>query len=248
MYYRKYFSGTISSNTDYRATLSIANNANQNNYYNQTAVICQAIKSTLEDVGILCEYDAETHVFQIGGISLQILCMSNSGSIAYSANGISIGSQSYSPFSGTNYKFYVILKGDKDGILQIFIGQYSNPAVESYGFAIGKGIDLRDGQEIRVVLGGVIVGIGGGYILKDDAILAEYKNTVAFGQRISVNNNLNDNGNEVTLVECVAQPGRFKLKNCYFGLSNLTVNEFYNIGGDIYYYISQNILVKCVNE
>lgn len=247
MYYRKYFSGTISSNTDYRATLSIANNVNQNNYYNQTAVICQAIKSTLEDVGILCEYDAETHVFQIEGISLQILCTTNAGWIAYYANGISIGSQSYSPFSGTSYKFYVTLKGDKDGILQVFIGQYSNPAIESYGFAIGKGIDLRDSQDIRVVLGGGVTGIGYGYILKDDAILAEYKEKVTFGQRITHNNSLNDNGKEITLVECVAQSGRFKLENCYFGHANLTVNEFYNIGGDIYYYISQNILVKCVN-
>lgn len=247
MYYRKYFSGTISSNTDYRATLSIANNVNQNNYYNQTAVICLAIKSTLEDVGILCEYDAETHVLQIEGISLQILCTTSAGYIAYSANGISIGSQSYSPFSGTNYKFYVTLKGDKDGILQVFIGQYSNPTVENYGFAIGKGIDLRDGQDIRVVFGGSIGGIGGGYILKDDAILSEYKNSVSFGQKMTHYNNLNDNGKEVTLVECVAQPGRFKLKNCYFGQTNLTVNEFYNIGGDIYYYMSQNILVKCVN-
>lgn len=247
MYYRKYFSGTISSNTDYRATLSIANNANQNNYYNQTAVICQAIKSTLEDVGILCEYDAETHIFQIEGISLQVLCTTNAGYIAYSANGKSIGSQSYSPFSGTNYKFYVTLKGDKDGMLQVFIGQYSNPAAETYGFVMGKGIDLRDGQNIRVVFGGGISGIGSVYILKNDAILAEYQNTVSFGQRISYHNDLNDNGKEVTLVECVAQLGRFKLENCYFGQASLTVNEFYNIGGDIYYYISQNILVKCVN-
>ena len=175
MYYRKYFSGTISSNTDYRATLSIDNNVNQNNYYNQTAVVCQAIKSTFEDVGILCEYDAETHVFQIERISLQILCTTNSGWINYFANGKNIGNHSYTPFSGTNYKFYVTLKGDKDGILQVFIGYYNNPAAETYGFAIGKGIDLRDGQDIRVVLGGGISGINDGYILKDDARLDEYK-------------------------------------------------------------------------
>ena len=71
---------------------------------------------------------------------------------------------------------------------------------------------------------------------------------MVFGGVITSIDDLNNGGTEVTLVECVAQPGRFKLDNSYFGNNVLSNNEFYNIGGEIYYKISSNILIKCVNE
>lgn len=249
MYYRKYFSGSIESNTAYRTIKNISTNANINDYYNQTDIMCFAVRSTLEDVGIQCEYDETTRILKIEETSIQIVVYHQSGYIEYHANGIKLAQlQSSIPFSGVNYKFYVTLKGDKDGILHIFIGTFTAPATELYGFLIGKGTDLRDGQDIRIILGGNIDLATEFYIFKNDAILTDYKNRIAFGQRLSTVNDLSNNGKEITLVECVAQPGRFKLNNCYFGSTSLTVREFYNIGGDIYYCMSNNILIKCVNE
>lgn len=251
MYYRNYFSGTISSNTDYRTIQNIANAGTISNYYNQTDVVCQAVKRTLDDVGVTCEYDESTAILHIEGISLQVVCNGSTGTICFSIKELSLGtlSQSICPFSTKNYKFYVTIKGDKDGILQIFIGQYSNPAAEIYGVVIGKGIDLRDGEDIQVVYGLSIdtSHCGEFYILKNNILLPEYKKKIPFGYKFTAINELNENGIEITLIECIAQSGRFKLNNCYFGHASLTVNEFFNIGGDIYYYLSQCILVKCVN-
>ena len=248
MYYRKYFSGSIESNTAYRLVQNIVNTANTYDYYNQTDVVCSAIKSTLEDVEIQCEYDETSRTLVIDGVTIQILVYNQNGYIGYYANGITLGQVTYTPFSGLNYKFYVTLKGDKDGMLQIFIGYFSIPAAEVYGFVIGKGTDLKDGQDIRVASGNNISSVGAVYILKNDAILPECKTQITFGQQFTYDSVLTNSGKEITLVECVALPGRFRLNNCYCGSGGLTVGEFYNIGGDIYYYISKNILVKCVSE
>lgn len=249
MYYRRYFAGTIASNTAYKTITGIGG-GNIYNYYNQTDVLLSAIKQTLEDVGIQCECSEAEAILVIDGVTVQVGCYQSAGGIKISINGKSItdyNGAGYIPFSSTSYRFYITLKGDIDGILQIYIGAHSTPQQESMGIAIGKGVDLRDGTEIRVVAAGGITNINSFYVLKNNRILDEYNNTVVFGIQISNIAGLNNNGAEATLVECVAQPGRFKLNNCYFGNATLTANSFYNIGGDIYYVISNFILVKCAN-
>lgn len=251
MYYRRYFAGTISSNTQYRTTKAISTGANTYNYYNQTDVLLSAIKQTLEDVGILCEYGDSDGILVIDGSTVQMLVYNSNSAIVINVNGQQCANQTstgYLPFSGLNYKFYITLKGDIDGILKICIGFYSNPQQESMGFVLGKGTDLRDNTEIRAVLGGSISNISSLYVLKNDKILEDYKQYINFGWSIGNIAILNNNGAEVTLVECVAQQGRFKLNNCYFGNASLTNDAFYNIGGNIYYVISSTILIKCVND
>lgn len=251
MYYRRYFAGTIASNTQYRSAKVISTGGNTQNYYNQTDVLLSAIKQTLEDVGIQCEYGDSDGILVIDGVTVQLIAYSSNSYLNINANGIQCGllnSGSYLPFSGLNYKFYVTLKGNVDGILQIFIGTYNTPQYETYGFIIGKGTDLRDSTEIRVVCAGVISTLSSFYILKNDRILEGYNTVIEFGQALTNVPALNNNGTDVTLVECVAKPGRFKINNCYFGNACLTVNNFYNIGGDVYYTMTANILVKCAND
>lgn len=250
MYYRRYFAGTIASNTQCRSAKVISTGGNTQNYYNQTDVLLSAIKQTLEDMGIQCEYGNSDGILVIDGCTVQLLVSSSNSYILININGLqcaNLTNSSYLPFSGLNYKFYVTLKGDIDGILKICIGAYSSPQYEQIGFAIGKGTDLRDNTEIRVVTAS-LSNLTVFNVLKNDRILQEYTGTIYFGWIIQNLAALNNSGAEVTLVECVAQPGRFKLNNCYFGNASLTNDTFYNIGGDIYYAISSNILVKCVND
>lgn len=248
MYYRRYFAGTIASTTAYR-TITALNGGNQSNYYEKTNVLLSAIKQTFEDVGIQCECRDTEAVLVIDGVTVQAF-FNSSGYISCSINGYTLATlNSNLPFSKEQYRFYITLKGNIDGILQICIGGYSNPQAETSGFIIGKGVDLRDGKEIRVIVNGGISNPNQFYVLKDDKILEDYKNAVAFGYLCLTNvPGLNNNGADVTLVECVAQPGRFKLNNCYFGNAALTVNNFYNIGGELYYVMTANILVKCTDH
>lgn len=250
MYYRRYFSGTVLSNTEYRVIKNIGTGRNINNYYNQTNVLQSAIKQTLEDVGIQCEYDTSDGVLVIDGVKIQIVAYNSNPHIAFIVNGKEltfINGSSYT-FSAKNYRFYITLKGDIDGILQIFIGLYNTPQAEIYGLSIGKGTDLKDGTEVRVVLSGTIVSENQFYVLKNNNIIDGIDTTVEFGQKISNIAAVNNNGTEVTLVDCVASPGRFKLNNCFFGNLCLPANVFYNIGGDIYYQIGSTILIKCTSN
>lgn len=247
MYYRKYFAGSVENANLTRSTVWIENNTNKTEYYVQSDVVCRAIKDTLEDMGITCTYTSENSVLVIDGLTVQILRYSSY--LYCNANGICIGYLGNSPFSGNNYKFYITLKGDIDSVLYICIGYYSNPTNELGGFMIGKGKDLKDNSQIRVASTyDDIKSYSRFYIIKNDEILECYKQKVVFGGSIASIADLNNGGTEVTLVECVAQPGRFKLDNCYFGNDVLSNGEFYNIGGGIYYKLSNNILIKCVNE
>lgn len=248
MYYRKYFSGSVENANLTRNTVDISNNSNKTDYYVVSDVVCRAIKETLEDVGITCTYSSENSMLVIDGLTVQILRYSNY--LYYNANGVNIGTQNTNPFSGNSYKFYIILKGDIDSILNISIGHFTGPATEINGFSIGKGKDLKDGGQIRAV--STISSSTGSnsnfYVIKNDKIFPDYKSLITFGGNITNLSSLNGNGNDVTLIECVAKPGRLKLDNCYFGNDVLSSNEFYNISGEIYYKQSNNILAKCPNE
>lgn len=250
MYYRKYFAGSVENVSLTRTTVDISSNTNRTEYYVVDDVICRAIKETLEDSGIACTYTSDNSTLVIDGLTVQILRYANS--LYYNMNGlvpliINATSLTTYPFSGNNYKFYVTIKGDSDSVLNISVGSYNAPNAE-YGLSIGKGKDLKDDQEIRAV-NSLTNSMNNSlfYIIKGNQIFQEYKNAITFGYALTSVTQLNGNGTDVTLIECVAQPGRFKLNNCYFGITYLTNNEFYNIGGDIYYKLSNNILVKCVN-
>lgn len=250
MYYRKYFAGSAEDSMLTRKLVVISNSSTASEYYVRSDVICRAIQETLEDVGISCIYDNQNSTIMIEDLTIQISTYNNSANVLYNINGLSVGTQTKHPFNGSNhnYKFYVTLKGDIDAILNISIGSYSTPQDETNGISIGKGKDMKDGQSIRTVCTIPTVSNGNCYVVKDDEIFQDYKSLIAFGGSISNVSSLNGNATEVTLVECVAKPGRFKLDNCYFGNDALTIYEFYNIGGEIYYKIANNILVKCVDK
>lgn len=250
MYHRKYFSGAVQDKNLTRSTINIANNSLVSEYYVRDEVVCQAIKETLEEAGIACTYDSQNSTISIDGLTVQFLSYMYVSYIYFNVNGQQVGVHTTDPFNGNSYKFYVTLKGDIKSVLLINIGYYSAPAYENLGIAIGKGVDIKDQEGIHVVsdIGNAKAAASQFYIVKNDEIFADYKIMVQFGQQISNVTQLNGNGTDITLVECVAKPGRFKIDNCYFGPDILGNDEFFNIGGAIYYKLSNSVLVKCTNE
>lgn len=250
MYYRKYFAGTFENATETKSIKKISNNTNITVYSSQSHVLCSAIQSTLHDAGITCTYSQEDYCLTIDGVTIQIYLSKNGNYYCPypSIHGLEMNflNNSWCHISSSDYKFYIVLKGNIDGLLKIIIGGSIAPASEYYGVVLGKGLDLKDGTEIRTACTISSNGTGSAFfILKDDKIFEDCKTAVNFGFSFSKNEAF---GTDVTLVEAVAQAGRFKLNNCYFGHAALIVDYFYNIGGDIYYCAASNILVKCKNE
>lgn len=252
MYFRKYFAGTVTDWTESKTITPLLGTLN-------TAltlvsnVTCSAIQETLLEAGIECEYDENDYLLNIDGVTVQIYNRRNINSTytEINCNGHYImNSGQLNTFSNNSYKFYVTLIGDIDGLLKIAIGSYANPSLETNGFVIGKGVDLKDGANIRIIntIPKLSSTQNNAYILKNNQILSDCSNEITFGWQITNKTEINNNGTEITLVEAIAQTGRFKLNNCYFGNAALTEGYFYNIGGDIYYYSSNNILVKCKTE
>lgn len=250
MYHRKYFSGSVQDRTLTRSTMNIATNSLVGEFYVKDEVVCQAIKETLEEAGVTCTYDSQNSILNIDGLAVQFLSYTYINYIYFNVKGQYIGVHSSDPFNGNNYKFCVTLKGDIKSVLLIHIGYYSDPANESYGIALGRGVDIKDKENIYAVaiVQNAKATVSQFYIVKGDEIFGEYKDMIQFGQQILNVAQLNGNGTEITLIECTAKPGRFKLNNCYFGPDVLSNNEFFNIDGDIYYKLSNSVLVKCSNE
>lgn len=248
MYYRKYFAGTLENATGTKSIKKISNNTNITVYSSQSHVLCSAIQSTLHDAGITCTYSQEDYRLTIDGVTIQIYQLKNGSNYCpyLSIHGLEINFLNTTWISNVDYRFYITLKGNIDGLLKIIIGSYTAPGSEYYGVVLGKGMDLKDGTEIRTAYAYSSTGTGSAFfILKDDKIFEDCKTAVNFGFSFSRNAAF---GTDVTLVEAVAQAGRFKLNNCYFGHAALMVDYFYNIGGDIYYCAAPTILVKCKNE
>lgn len=242
MYYRKHFIGEIEDVTSTKTIQTlIKNNRTMSSYYFINDVVCKAIKETLEDVNISCDYDDQAYILTIDGVSVQIL-FSSSNAVYYYINNINSNTtESITFLSGNKYNFCITIKGEINSVLKISIGFYSSPENEANGFAIGKGTDLKDGTQIRLwhrnngALGSYF------YVIKDNECVLD--NSITFG--FNLINNTFVSQNEITLAECIAQTGRFKLNNCYFGSAALTNNSFYNIDGETYFQLSNNILVKC---
>lgn len=249
MYHRKYFAGSVENATSEKKTVNsiVSPGSTMNIEYVTSSMICQVIHETLQEVNIPSIYDEENCILKINGITIQF--QQNGPNTYYYVNGKSLGYENNSIFSGNNYRTYITLKGDKDSVLSIYIGSYGSPSAELRGITICKGTDLNDKSEIYLInmmtpsLGSFF------YIIKGDKISDLVINaSLKFGQKLSNNTALNENGVYVTLSPCISEYGRFKINNCYIGNSQLAINSFYNIGGKCFYTFSENILVECVNQ
>lgn len=244
MYYRKHFIGEI-ENSKTAKTIKGLNNTNVSTYYLINDVICKAIKETLEDVNISCDYDDQAYILTIDSVSVQILSLPNN-IISYCINNQNGGiTESLVFLNGDKYNFCITIKGEIDSILKISIGFYSSPESETNGFTIGKGTDLKDGTQIRVWERNSNALNSSFFVIKDNECILNKNILFGFQLNTTLVSSTIISQNEITLVECIAQIGRFKLNNCYFGNRILTNNSFYNIDGEVYFQLSNSILVKC---
>ena len=160
MFYRKHFQGENSENTN-KAYITFKDGYVDSCYETQTDTLCNCIIETLQGAGIDCGYDLVTKKITIDGFSFNIYYNTNYSYVirVYSSTHkpipdvTSSNLTSYQPFN-TDYKtydFYVTLKGDIDGVMNLYIGTNSNPAREEYGFSLAKGTCIvRGGEPVRM--------------------------------------------------------------------------------------------------
>lgn len=257
MYYRKLFSGTVVNTSDRRSVnTTYGQTGTYSCYSNQTDVLNQALVDVLTTCGCNCSYNQETGYLWIDGFPLSIYFTSGTYyrvMVPFSTNTlVSVSAATYAPFSGTAYQFYITVKGDPDGILDVYIGTYSSPALanNSYSFSIGKGVDLRNKSRIFTLS---LARNNNVYVYKkaEDKITLPDGMTalvaLTFGFQLTNNSELNENGNKIVLVSNIAQTGMFALDQCYFGCQALSADNFYNIDGAIYYVRDNYTIVKCTN-
>lgn len=257
MFYRKYFNGTIASSSTTKVVPYCYGITNTKTIYvNQTDVLLDAMKDVLETCGCEVVIDKTNYLIWINGLPLSLTFTSSQVMSCYfpfaSSYLFSASGTSYEPFSGTDYKFYITVKGDPDGILDVYIGSYSSPATTntSYSFSIGKGKDVRNNQDVRFVSLARSDSLYYFYKKVNEVTLVDGKTTpttLTCGYAIGNDVDLTQSGQTIPLVENVTQNGFFKISNCFFGHSSLSRDTFYNIDGEVYYVRSDYLLVKCSN-
>lgn len=256
MYFRKYYAGTVGADMTVSAVQDI-NGVSHSIQKERTEVMNRAVEETLAEAGMDCRYDPETCMLTAGGCSLNLFTYNNStwklikkNRQGYDTNVVQSGSSSYSPFGGTgykDYKFYVTVRGEPKGLLEVYIGYYSIPAATSYGFFIGFGKDIRDGADIVFISAN-----GTGFYVqgREDAFPAGVNPsaTYTFTRYVVNDAGLSVDGSLKPLIGLFSDNGFFSMDNCCFSSNDLVARNFYNIGGDIYYCVNQYILVKCITE
>lgn len=259
MYYRKNFSGAVeSTNVTKIIPYSFGSNSTCTIYVNQNNVINNALKEILTECGCVCVYDEDTALLWIDGFPLSIQVYATSyyrivlPLTTTALVNVTSTTSTYAFFSGVNYNFYITVKGDPDGILDVYIGTYAAPTAvnTAYSFSIGKGKDLRDNSSIFTLS---LARNYGMYVYKRTEEGIEYPegltsaSSLVFGFAITSNTGLNENGNKIVLVSEIAQTGAFALNQCYLGNAALSNDNFYDIGGSIYYVRDNYNIVKCTN-
>lgn len=257
MYYRKLFSGTVANTSDRRtANVVFGQTGTTNIYSNQTDVLNHALMEVLETCGYSCSYEQETGYLRIDGFPMSIYFPSTTYyqvRIPFSTNTlVNVSTATYAPFSGTAYQFYITVKGDPDGILDVYIGTYSSPAAmnSSYSFSIGKGKDLRNQDIIFTLSTARNYGMYAYKKTADGIALPEGLTApvaLNFGFQLTYNADLSESGNKVVLVSNIAQTGMFALDQCFLGCQALNADYFYDINGAIYYVRDNYTIVKCTN-
>lgn len=259
MFYRRLFSGSVANYNERRnASVAYGQSGTISIFSSQTDVLNQALEEVLSTCGYTCSYDQETGYLWIDGFPMSIyfttgcyyrVCLPFSSNML-----VNVSNTTNSPFSSsaTAYQFYVTVKGDPDGVLDVYIGTYASPATTNatYSFSIGKGKDLRDQSSIFTLSTARNYGM---YVYKkteDGIALPEGLMApvmLNFGFTLTSNVDLTQSGNKIVLVSSIAQTGIFTLDQCYFGCQAFTADCFYNIGGSIYYVRDNYTIVKCTN-
>lgn len=256
MYYRKYFKGAVSaSNTTKSIPKRYGTTSKATAYANQTIVLNNAIKETLQDCGINVNFDEDDFQLWVEGLPLSIYFTSATAYSIFSpfndtAFSIANGAN-YIPFSGVNYEFYITVKGEPKNLFDVYIGFYSTPGTmnTSYGFSICKAKGIKENVEL---VGTSKPRSGSMFMFKkiDDGVELVYPGiavtaTMAIGYSITNDVELSEGGKTIPLIQNVFANGFFRIEDCFFGYGGLSEDNFYNIDGDIYYKRDSYSIIKC---
>lgn len=246
MYHRKQYQGTITSAT--ATAVVAAETGNFTTYKNQTDVLCNAMKDILTECGCVVTY--EDYMLSIDGCGVYLYFVNSTGwffrardkaaTITY------ISSPSYSPFSGVKYNFYITVKGEPKGCMEIYIGQYSVPAATSYGLQWMKGKYLKTDK--NAVAFSAIEQTA--MYLRDEEgkMFDNYTATFDFVAPLLVNDIMTENNNVIPIIQTFTSDGFFVFDNCYIRHPALTKNNFYSFRGEVFFIANDNIMTKCITE
>lgn len=255
MYYRRYFEGTVASTSVTEARKIGYAASNTTVYKNQTDVVGNALAQVLRDIGFtaavwepvkcIAWFDSDKKT----GLGIYF-SSSSAFRLLYSCNDTtgykmaSISTSAQNPFSGTNYKFYLTVKGEPTKGFEIYLGSYSNPVLESdhWGCLFAK--DEISGHDVNIQSVSYSSTFSGVSVID-----------MADGTEVTTTEG---NFNYVSLGNCSSQPGVICLSppvlywtfitfgdGIYGGSKALSPCKFYEIDGEEYYARLGIGLVKC---
>lgn len=247
MFYRKYYEGTVASYST-KITKTIAGKS-RTIYTNQTDVIGEALKDTLQDCGLEVTY--VDYMLTVEGLQICILYTGTNTYYGYTKCGKQfIYGQSgtgWQPFDNYgSYKFYITIKGDPRGAFQIHIGTYSNPADIGRYFIIYNAKYFKNGARAFIVSDSS----GSAYPIDENNNIfndftGNFTTPISLG---SVPKVFSEDLNYYPLIPASFY-GVFIIDNCYMVDTNLTEDTFYSINGEIYYCAKgKRFLVKCITD
>lgn len=262
MFYSRYFSGTIETDTSARE--SIGEYAVQQTVYPERSKIhANAIVDTLKDVGFNAEYrESERaiypdkakqfhfYLFYSGAQTLNFWVLSGATRVLYAVSTTStpLGQQ---PF-GTNgdYKFRVSVMGEPNKMIYLATGNasyadnYISTAAYTQGFMLGKATGTVDGGAFDIISQWTTsnpFSPSAYYAITDD---------MEGHESVTLSAAIKGTENNLALIDLYTTNGLYKFDNCYLGNSILTsgVNSFYNINGVEYYMPNTTMIVKCPTQ
>ena len=269
MYYKKYFSGTVdatTTTTQYYMGLNktATGTAFRSGYVkNRSDVLGNAIVSTLKDIGYNNAYWDSTsgYVFMDKSNAICGFYLTVDSSYLYLSGGYkdeannrvgcvnsAIGVR-YNRFNAnqfqttgtgaTDYKFYVTITGEPQGIFYISLGYYSSPENENtIIFELCLGTDKRDDSDL----------FGYNFATNNYSFcMCKYSDLTMLTEASYVAlqaNKLTLNNETVVLIPLFLQLGYIFIKNTYIQCG-ISKNGFYEIDGDTYH-VQTYWMCKCI--
>lgn len=259
MYYRKRFRGTLGAVSATRNCPKYFGTSESRVVYStQTDIFCNALVETLLECGADARYDSANGFTFINGLPLSIVYTSSTGFYIFcpchGASLTSASQTSYQPFNstaGSAYDFYITIKGDPLGIMDIYWGSLTTPGNvnKAYSFSVGRGKDLRNDNDIAVLSKAQeYSGVRVFKITNEGADFVEGATTdfsMAFGYTINNLDYLSDNKQKIPLVPTISNNGCFRINNTYYGDNALTADTFYQFDDEVFYVRDAYTIVKC---
>ena len=256
MYFKKFFTGQIESNTERKSVVDDVG-VSRNDYINQGTIVRNAVVESLVACGADAFVEGGSSVINVNGFRFSIYYVDTMKMSIYS-NTASIylctsNSYSYQPFRDLEYRFYVTIKGNLKTSFNIYISSYTESSTsETRGIGISYVTTIIKKQKRVVVrkIASEVADTGSvGYVRGIDGSLVDGQSSSSpLNFKISIdysNYEWNDLGNSIPLIPLFDLTGYCSFDGVYIRhKSLLSVKNFYNLNGRLFYAMNYHMLVE----